>query len=168
MSVASDLERIELQERVLRLSEFNTEAAWRLGSLLRSLAVERSHAIVIDVRRPGQPLFYCALEGTSPNNQEWIRRKSNTVARFHSSSYAVGMREKLKGRTQAESQGLALADYATQGGAFPLAVASAGLVGSVAVSGLRQRADHELVVEAMCLLLGKDYSELRLPPEDES
>jgi uncharacterized protein (UPF0303 family) len=34
----------------------------------------------------------------------------------------------------------------------------------VTVSGLVQRADHELVVEALCLELGKSYEEWRLAP----
>jgi uncharacterized protein (UPF0303 family) len=38
-------------------------------------------------------------------------------------------------------------------------------VGSVTVSGLPQRADHELVVEALCSILGRDYAELKLGPE---
>ena len=33
---------------------------------------------------------------------------------------------------------------------FRLRVAGAGIVGSVTVSGLPHRADHELVVEALC------------------
>ena len=65
---------------------------------LRTLAEERGLAVVIDVRRFGQPLFYAALDGTTPDNAEWVRRKSNVVARFHRSSYAVGLN--LKQRTK--------------------------------------------------------------------
>jgi uncharacterized protein (UPF0303 family) len=162
MGLNEDMERVALQERELRLPRLDFDLAWELGVRLRSLAEERSLDVVIDVRRFGQPLFYTALEGTTPDNVEWVRRKSNVVARFHRSSYAVGLKLKLKNETLEEQQGLAAADYATHGGSFPLAVEGAGVVGSVTVSGLPQRADHELVVEALCLLLERDYAELKL------
>lgn len=157
-----DLERIALQERELVLPHLDAQFAWELGSKIRALAVERHLSVVIDIRRFNQPLFYTALEGTTPDNTEWVRRKSNVVARFHCSSYVVGLKEKIKNITLIESQGLALADYATHGGSFPLATADAGIIGSVTVSGLPQRSDHELVVEALCAMLGKDYQKLRL------
>jgi uncharacterized protein (UPF0303 family) len=165
MGLSEDLERIELQERELHLPRLDANVAWDLGSRLRTFALERGLAVVIDVRRFGHPLFYAALEGTTPDNVEWVRRKSNVVARFHRSSYAVGLKLKMKNETLAEQQGLPLADYATHGGSFPLAVAGAGVVGSVTVSGLPQRTDHELAVEALCALLGRDYTELRLAAE---
>lgn len=165
MSLNEDLERIAQQERELVLPRLDAEVAWDLGARLRAMAHERSLAVVIDVRRFGQPLFYTAMEGTTPDNPEWVRRKSNVVARFHRSSYAVGIREKMKGSTLAESQGLSLADYATHGGSFPLTIIGTGVVGSVTVSGLPMRADHELVVEALCALLGRNYDDLKLSPE---
>ncbi|HEX4284927.1 MAG TPA: heme-degrading domain-containing protein [Terracidiphilus sp.] len=163
-----DLERIALQERELVLPRFDEQFAWELGSKLRAMAVERGLSVVIDVRRFEQPLFYAALEGTTPDNIGWVRRKSNVVARFHCSSYAVGLKEKIKNVTLIESQGLPLADYATHGGSFPLTIAGAGIVGSVTVSGLPQRSDHELVIEALCGMLGKDYESLRLPAEERA
>jgi len=117
------------------------------------------------VRRFGQPLFYTALEGTTPDNVEWVRRKTNVVARFHRSSYLIGLKLAAKKETLTEQQGLALADYATHGGSFPLTVESAGVVGCVTVSGLPQRADHELVVEALCGMLGREYAALKLGAE---
>ena len=157
MGLSEDLEKIALQESELVLPQLDAEIAWQLGSLLRTMSVERGLAVVIDVRRFGQPLFYAAMEGTTPDNVEWVRRKSNVVARFHRSSYAVGLREKQKGQTIYENQGLSLSDYATHGGSFPLRVAGAGIVGSVTVSGLPMREDHELVIEALCALLNRSY-----------
>jgi uncharacterized protein (UPF0303 family) len=162
MGLIEDLKQIEVQERELVLPRLDAQLAWELGSRLRAMAAERRLAVVIDVRRFGQPLFYAAMNGTTPDNVEWVRRKNNVVARFHCSSYAIGLREKIKNETVLESQGLPVADYATHGGAFPLAVEGAGVVGSATVSGLPQRSDHELVVEVLCALLGRDYAQLRL------
>ena len=169
-----DLERIARQERELQWTSFNEDDAWQLGSTLRELAVERQLAIVIDVRRfaphlgsqSGAPLFYAALRGTSPDNAEWARRKANLVARLHRSSYAVGLALNARNTNLQEKYGFAVADYASHGGSFPLTLVGTGVIGSVTVSGLPQRDDHELVVEALCLERNRHYAELRLPPID--
>ena len=165
MSFAEDFDRISEQERELVFPHFDKETAWQLGLRLRTLAAERNLPIVIDIRRFGEQLFFAALDGTTPDNAEWVRRKNNVVARFHRSSYAVGIKERLKNETIYAAQGLPLADYATHGGGFPITVAGSGVIGSVTVSGLPQRSDHELVVEALCIILRKNYATLRLPPE---
>jgi uncharacterized protein (UPF0303 family) len=164
MGLSEDLERVALQERELQLAAFDEQVAWEIGVRLRTMAEERGLAIVIDVRRFGQPLLYTALKGTTPDNVSWVHRKSNVVARFHRSSYAVGLQMKLK-NDSLEARGLPISEYATHGGSFPLAVKGAGIVGSVTVSGLPQRADHELVVEALCGILGRHYADLKLGSE---
>lgn len=166
MGLADDIERIALQERELRLPRLDAHIAWELGARIKTLAEERGLSLVVDVRRFGQPLFYAALEGTTPDNPEWVRRKSNVVARYHRSSYAMGLNLKSKSQTL-EERGHSTADFAAHGGSFPLHVEGAGIVGSVTVSGLPQRADHELVVEALCGLLGRDYAALKLGPESD-
>jgi uncharacterized protein (UPF0303 family) len=156
----NDLAAIAKQERELHFSHFDEDSAWHLGSRLREFATSRKLGIAIDVRRFNQPLFFSALPGTSPDNIEWIRRKSNLVARFHRSSYAVGLD---MGASLFEKYGLPIADYAAHGGGFPIRVHGAGVIGSVTVSGLPQRSDHGLVVEALCAELGKDYAHFALP-----
>lgn len=164
MGLSDDMDRVALQERELRLERLDAQTAWELGTLLKTMAEQRGLSIVIDVRRFGQPLFYAALEGTTPDNPEWVRRKSNVVARYHRSSYGMGLNLKIKNQTL-EERGHAIADFAAHGGSFPLYVENAGIVGSVTVSGLPQRADHELVVEALCTLTGRSYAEYKLGPE---
>jgi uncharacterized protein (UPF0303 family) len=160
---ATDLEIIAMQERELVLPHFDEDVAWAIGTRIRELAQSRNLEIVIEIRRPGQLLFYSALKGTTPDNAEWVRRKSNSVARFQKSSYAIGLCLRQTNSTLPEKFELSGADYAAHGGAFPLRVSTAGYVGSVTVSGLPQRADHELVVEALCLHLGRDYQQVKLP-----
>jgi uncharacterized protein (UPF0303 family) len=164
MAIAEDLAAIARQETELLFPSFDYDAAWRLGLSLRELALSRGQSIVIDIRRfgqPHQPLFYTALGGT-PDNARWVQRKSNVVARFHRSSYAIGLTLEHTNRTFADRYNLPDADYAAHGGSFPIHLAGAGIIGSVTVSGLPQRDDHNLVVEALCLALKKDHDALRL------
>jgi uncharacterized protein (UPF0303 family) len=165
MPIAEDLATIARQESDLLFPSFDYDTAWRLGLSLRELALSRKQAIVIDIRRfgqPHQPLFYTALGGT-PDNARWVQRKINVVARFHRSSYAIGLTLEQNNRTFSDRYNLPDADYAAHGGCFPIHVAGTGIIGSVTVSGLPQREDHNLVVEALCLELKKDHDALRLP-----
>ena len=98
----------------------------------------------------------------TPDNADWVRRKSRVVEHFRRSSYAIGLRMQQTGSTLAEKHGLPIAEFAPHGGSFPLTVAGAGVIGSVTVSGMPQRADHELVVEALCAQLDVDYAQLAL------
>ena len=158
-----DLERIATQEKELKFEVFNHETAWRVGTRLRELAHARGLKVVIDVRRFGEPLFYTALEGTAPDNFDWVRRKSNVVQRFYRSSYALGLTLLRDKSDLLDKFGLSSADYMAHGGSFPLTVTNAGVIGSLTVSGLPQRADHELVVEALCTELNQNYAALALP-----
>lgn len=162
MSAPDDLAKIATQEQTLQFLTFSEKQAWDLGCRLRDVSVSQDFPLVIDIRRFSQPLFFTALPGSTPDNVEWARRKSNVVARFFRSSYGLGLDLAHKQTTLQERFGLGLNDYAAHGGSFPIALAGTGLIGSVTVSGLPQRQDHELVVEILCAELGKNYADLRL------
>ena len=163
MTMTDDLAAIARQESQLIFEKFDETSAWSLGSRLRDLAVARGYPLVIDVRRFGQQLFCCALPGAVPDQAEWVRRKVNVAARFHRSSYAVGRELARSNSSLEEKYGLPTIDFAAHGGCFPIRTAGTGIIGCVTVSGLPQRTDHELVVEAICLELGKNFEEFRLP-----
>jgi uncharacterized protein (UPF0303 family) len=162
VGLSEDLATIAKQEQLLKFPGFDEESAWKMGCRLRDMALARSAPLVIDIRRFGQPLFFCALVGSTPDNADWARRKSNVVARFHRSSYGLGLELQQNKTSLADRFGLVLTDFAAHGGSFPVSIAGSGVIGSIAVSGLPQRADHELVVEALCAELACRYSELRL------
>ena len=162
MTAVDDIARIAQQETALVLRRFDENDAWRLGSWLRVAAEERRLQVVIDVRRVGQQLFYAAMVGTTADNPEWVRRKSNVALRFHRSSYAIGLEMAEKKSNLTERYGLPLIDYATHGGSVPVRVEGVGVVAAVTVSGLPMREDHELAIEALCELAGVEYSEIKL------
>jgi uncharacterized protein (UPF0303 family) len=59
--------------------------------------------------------------------------------------------------------GLPPRDYACHGGSFPLKIIGIGCIGVVTVSGLPQREDHIMVVQALAALCGVDPAEVALP-----
>jgi uncharacterized protein (UPF0303 family) len=162
MALADDLARIAEQERRLRLERVDEETAWELGSRLRALATSRGVAVTIEVRLARQTVFFSAMPGTSAANADWARRKRNTVELLARSSYGVGRSLELEGTTLELKMGLPLRDYAAHGGSFPLRAAGGACLGAVTVSGLPQRDDHALVVEALASMCGVPLAEVAL------
>ncbi|WP_435224027.1 heme-degrading domain-containing protein [Streptomyces sp. Tue6028] len=146
---APEIAELEEQERRLTLPHFTYDDAWALGTLLVELARERRAPVAVDIRRGGQQLFHAALPGSTPDNDAWIDRKRRVVERYGCSSLLVGSRFRAKGTTFEESSRLDPDTYAAHGGAFPIAVEGAGVIGTVVVSGLPQVEDHAMVVEAL-------------------
>ncbi|MFJ6832088.1 heme-degrading domain-containing protein [Streptomyces sp. NPDC091209] len=147
--IAELITELEEQERRLTLPRFTHDDAWTLGALLVELARERGAPVAVDIRRGGQQLFHAALPGSTPDNDAWIDRKRRVVERYGCSSLLVGSRFRAKGTTFEESSRLDPDTYAAHGGAFPIAVTGAGVIGTVVVSGLPQVEDHKMVVEAL-------------------
>ena len=162
MALSDDLAMIAHQERGLRFQQFDESQAWKVGSLLRRWGSENQWPIVVDVRTFNRQLFFSALPGSTPDNADWVHRKYNVVKRYHRSSYAVGLEMAAKDSSLAERYDLPLRDYAAHGGAFPIAVVGASVVGCVTVSGLSQRQDHAVVVSALCDVLDLDVADFAL------
>ncbi len=160
MTPEQDLRILDEQEQRLRFQAFNAESAWTLGSLLRQALLERNAGGTVEIEVAGQLLFACATLGAQPVQANWIRRKRNTVHQFARSTYAVGRKLELEGSTLAARHALAEADFASHGGGFPLWIEGTGPVGSVIFSGLPQREDHNIVVDALATMLGIDVPRL--------
>jgi uncharacterized protein (UPF0303 family) len=153
-SQAPTLDEIAEQERTLQFVRFTNDDAWALGSAFVAAARAGDLAVVIDISRAGQQLFHAALPGTSPDNDTWIERKGRVVTRFGHSSLYLGQQCRDAGTTFEERFGLPLAEYAAHGGGFPVIVRDVGVVGVIAVSGLPQLLDHQLIVDVLRDYLG--------------
>ena len=156
-----DLILLTQQEALLRFTAFGPDTAWKLGNLLHAALLARNAGGTVEIEFDGQLLFACTTPGAKPTQGDWIRRKRNTVRLLHRSSYAIGREIARDGATLESAHGLSEIDYAAHGGGFPLWLrthSSAGdapdvCAGSITLSGLAQRDDHNLVVAAIADLL---------------
>jgi uncharacterized protein (UPF0303 family) len=150
------LKQLLNEEQELQCTKFNEEDAWKLGGQLVELARSRDLPVTIDIMRGSHQLFHASLRGTSPDNDEWVKRKVRTVYRFGHSSFYIGQMLKSKGRTIEQSYLVSESEYAPHGGCFPIIVKDTGIVGTITVSGLPQEEDHKLVVEALRSFLAEE------------
>ena len=157
-----DLQRLALQEQTLQLTQFDEATAWELGTRVKQLCEARQVAVTIEVRRAKETLFFYAMPGVVPNNTEWVRRKRNVVELLHHSSYAVGLSNQKDNTSLPQKTGVALNDYAEHGGSFPIRVRGVGCIGALTVSGVPQREDHAIVVEALAALCGVSLADVAL------
>ncbi len=143
------LAELENELRTLQFSEFSSETALEIGMGLVERARRERKVLTVDITRHGHQLFHFACEGTTPDNDEWVRRKSRTVNRFNKSSYHLGILLKHLGLSLEEKYFVSENEYAVHGGSFPIIVRGVGVVGTVTVSGMPQEEDHRWVVEAI-------------------
>jgi len=168
MPIKQDIERVARQEERLRFPGFDASTAWEVGTRLRALAASRKLSVAIDIQINGHQLFFTAMPGTTPDHVDWIRRKRNVVQHFHRCSYAIGLELCQQKSTLAGKIGVSDRDYAPHGGCFPIKLKGTGCIGTITVSGLPQRADHELIVEVLAKLLEQPLKELALETQPDN
>lgn len=140
------IEEVEGQETELLFDRFTNEDALDLGLKLVEAARGRGVSVTVDIERSGQKLFHYAMEGTTPDNDQWIRRKNNVVMRTFKSSFHVGLLLARDGISIVDKYFLDPMEFSAHGGSFPMRIRGMGVVGTIAVSGLPQEEDHMLVV----------------------
>jgi len=146
--VINKLEGLLEEEKYIRFESFDENKALKLGLKILTNA-KRIGNVSIQILRNDQLLFYYSMSGTSIDNQNWCRKKSNVVKMFsHSSLY---IKEKYLQRNQDFNNCLKLDSsiYQAKGGSVPLLLKDTGLIGSVTVSGLSDEDDHKLVIESI-------------------
>jgi uncharacterized protein (UPF0303 family) len=165
VSLEADIAQLKVQEQNLQFQSFTEEDAWNLGDAMRAAALAKKHPFVIDIRAAGRKLFFAALPGSVPENENWVQRKINIVMAKHKSSYHIGREIALNGKVLNEAMGFNPIDIAPHGGCFPIIIKNVGVVGTITVSGIPQREDHNFVVEQICAFLKLDHASLKLAAE---
>jgi endoglucanase len=148
----ASLDTLLRQEQRLQFDRFSNDDAYDIGVKLIEMARAAKKSISVEIARDGHVLFAHGMNGTSPDNNNWIRRKSNLVKRTGHSSYYIHTEVRRNGGDIDALPGLDVRDFAAHGGSFPLVIKGQGLVGTITVSGLPGEEDHAMVVAAL-----KDY-----------
>ncbi|QGU86225.1 heme-degrading domain-containing protein [Erwinia sorbitola] len=146
MSAIPSLETLLQQEATVRVSQFDFDSAWKIGSLLRERAASDNLPVAIEVYAFGQVLFSSALSGSSAENLEWIARKRRSVLRNAHSSLYTGELNRAQGTAMDQMNYIDQQRYTDHGGSFPLLLANGGVIGAVTVSGLPSHEDHALAI----------------------
>ena len=148
-------DEIELIDNSLAFPTFTAQTAWNLGYLLRTKLMAFAKPTVIDISlaHSNHCLFHCTTHsGTTPDNDNWVVRKRNTVLRWGNSTWV--MHNKFAGDEFAFATKFSLGQdagkYAIHGGGWPVRVRGVeGIVAVVVVSGLKQDQDHGIIIQTV-------------------
>jgi uncharacterized protein (UPF0303 family) len=143
------LDTLRRQEEALQFASFDSDTALIIGNRIVEMAKADQVAVTVDVSVNRNPLFFHAMSGTSPNNVEWIRRKSNLVNRTGHASFFMHVQAVERGLDYDNVPTFDPKDFAAHGGSFPIVVKGTGQIGTITVSGLASADDHALVVRAL-------------------
>lgn len=142
------------QERLLRFDRFTNKDAWNLGAFIVRRAEEKGVAMAVSIRKlNGNIVFQHCSDGTTMNNENWIRRKFNTVRLTEGCSLRAWASSIVKNQDLA-AQGLDSKDYALCGGGFPIKLKTGEMVAALIVSNLPHLEDHAFLIDALCDYLG--------------
>lgn len=145
------------QERVLRYTEcFGAVEALQLGCALAALAADYDRGVVAQIVRAsdGLVLFQWSMDDKAPRNEAFVAGKRAATLVSGGCSLRCYAEYCLDGSWAEMLDPGSPAMFA--GGAFPIRVGDE-LVATLAVSGLHEGKDHELVVRALAASLGLGY-----------
>ena len=142
------------EEQVLKLASLTNSDALEIGEIAAALGKQRKLPIAIEVRVGEWIVFHASLEGSKPENDWWIARKSRVVMlKHHSTMYERVSAEELGLDWHRENNGVDEA-HAIHGGALPL-ITPSGFAGILIISGLPQVDDHLFAVEVLTEFLAR-------------
>lgn len=146
-----DLSILEAQEQALTLPSFSAETALQLGNLIVQIDQEYDRTVAIQIfnEQTGDVVFQYLMDGKSSRNLQFTEMKRQAVLKTgHSSAWAC-----IQNRIEAARNNIA-PDRSLSGGAFPIYV-DGQHIATVAVSGLHEGHDHDLLIQAMSTQSGK-------------
>ena len=147
---------LSMQEEILQFEHFTNEDALELGSHMLTEARRNGYKMAICIRRSnGADIYQAMMDGTTLEYIEMIDRRYNTCIRCERSSLAYLMRLKQEEDTIPDKF-MNDCDYAYEGGAFPIRIEEAGVIGAIVVAGTNHVKDHDFIVKCLSKYLHMD------------
>lgn len=149
----ADLRVLEEQEEILQFEQFRNEEALHLGNVLVELAKGYDNTVGIQIVREEDELvlFQYLRDGKIQRHIQYMQGKRQTSKDTRHSSAWAFVKSKIDQIYYSwTSDGI----HVVSGGAFPVSV-NGRLYAYVAVSGLHEGKDHELIVNALQKVTGK-------------
>lgn len=149
MTIDELMKILDMQEEILQFSHFTNEDAWELGNIIVAEVKKRGLSAAVTIRlHNGCTVFQYAGDGITPYNEEWLRRKINTVQMTQRSSLNLYL---ALSQSKDTLQGMLLEprDYAACGGGFPIRVEEVGVIGGIAVTGPDHVTAHDLMIKGI-------------------
>jgi len=143
------------EQELLTLPSLSLVDAVEIGDIAKSIGVERSLPIAVEVRLATWTVYHASLPGSTPENDWWIGRKARVVnLKKHSTLYERVLAEE-QGIDWHKENNLLDETHAIHGGGLPLITKEDGCVGVLIISGLPQVDDHLLGVEVLTEFLAR-------------
>lgn len=143
------IDQVTKQEEMLRFEHFTNNDAWELGKSLVDKVEREGIQMAISIRKlNGNTIFTYLSDGTNLMNENWMRRKYNTVKMNEMSSFKQWAIHTWREHTL-ESMGLEVKDYALCGGGFPIKLKNGEMVAVLTVSNLPHEKDHAFIIEGL-------------------
>ncbi len=146
---------VRAAEESIRFTSFSNRDALALGNFLADKVYSQGIDLSISIRKLNGSIIYQHMTaGTCLNNQNWMKRKFNTVLLTERSSYGAWVESQISGNGVAQ-HGLLDTDYVFCGGGFPIILKTGEMVGVALVSNLPHEKDHEFIVKGLQEWLSK-------------
>lgn len=151
------LRELEAQEKVLRYPNgFGSREALELGNAVAAIAPDYDRGVSVEIVREsdGLQLFSWSTDDKAPRNYGFADgKRRGSLSCGHASLWGY-VRRTLDGIVPANIDKDSGALYA--GGAFPIRDSSGERVATIALSGLHEGRDHDVVTRALGNVLGVD------------
>ena len=149
------LDQLENIEKQLCFSHFNSHDAFELGNMVLKCAEKYQQDIIILIIREDDelPIFQYVMDSKSKKNVQYAYLKRNSVLETgHCSFWKL-----VHGFVQKQSVEELFKNQSSLpiGGAFPIYVENKHIA-TLAVSGLHDGLDHELIIKSLCQYLNRE------------